>query len=206
MASKEELLDYFDAQMQYLGTATRQYVHEKGLWHKVIHVWIAQEIDGQIYVLFQQRSKQKKTFPNCLDISAAGHFSAGESEHEALREITEELGISPLWQDMLFLGILPQDYGTLENHTNREFCYTYLYKNQFSAQAFQIPTHEVATLFWIELQSAQSFFQEKQPQIEAIQFFTSEKQYFQLTNFVPATPHYYCDILHAIEQYFCSYS
>ena len=55
---------------------TRDECHSKGLWHKAVAVFI---INSKNQVLLQKRSANKKSHPNCWDISGAGHIKAGES-------------------------------------------------------------------------------------------------------------------------------
>jgi len=59
-----------------IGKATRQTVHQKGLFHRCAHVW-AYNCRGEI--LLQKRSDEKDTFPGLWDLSAAGHVSYGDS-------------------------------------------------------------------------------------------------------------------------------
>ncbi|GEM_PF-5756921 len=67
-------------------------MHEKGLWHKVVHIWI---IDARGNVLIQKRGAYKKTYPNMWAMSCEGHVSAGDSSRETvLKELCEELGLN----------------------------------------------------------------------------------------------------------------
>lgn len=81
-----ELLDIYDENMRPLGSAPRDEVHSKGLWHKTIHCWLYDD-NGNIF--FQIRKDSKKLYT-----TASGHVRAGESLAEAFaREIKEEIGI-----------------------------------------------------------------------------------------------------------------
>jgi len=88
----EEYLDICDAAGRPLGvTVPRDEAHRKGLWHRTVHVWIA---NNSGMVLFQQRAITKESFPGVWDVSAAGHISAGEPELTAAqRELFQELGV-----------------------------------------------------------------------------------------------------------------
>ena len=75
-----------------IGTAERQRIHEQGLLHRAVHLFILNR-DGELFL--QKRSWRKDRYPHRWDSSAAGHVDAGESyETCALRELSEELGIS----------------------------------------------------------------------------------------------------------------
>ena len=54
----------------------RNEVHRDGDWHKAVHIWIINE-NGD--VLLQRRCATKDSNPNMLDISSAGHLSAGDN-------------------------------------------------------------------------------------------------------------------------------
>lgn len=53
----------------------------------------AAEKDGALQILLQKRSADKPSFPNCYDISSAGHIPAGgEFASSALRELKRRAG------------------------------------------------------------------------------------------------------------------
>lgn len=86
-----EYLDVVNENNQLTGkTEERNIIHEKGIWHREIAVWIMNE-KGEI--LLQKRAANKRQEPNKWAI-CAGHVEAGESvEDSMIREIEEELGI-----------------------------------------------------------------------------------------------------------------
>lgn len=93
MQSANELLDIVDDQDNVVGQATRWLAHSQGLKHRAVHILVFNRA-GQLFL--QHRSASKDTYPNCWDSSAAGHVEAGETYDTcALRELEEELGITP---------------------------------------------------------------------------------------------------------------
>ncbi len=81
-----EMLDYYDKDMNFIGSQTREIVHAQGLWHKTVHCWLYDEL-GRIY--FQIRKDVEKLYT-----TASGHIQSGESVDDALkREIFEETGL-----------------------------------------------------------------------------------------------------------------
>lgn len=97
-----EMIDILDESGKETGEIeSREIVHNKGLWHKTVHVWI-QNQKGEI--LFQKRSLKKETHPGLWDISCAGHVSAKENcLNAAKREAREELGINLYTEKLKFL-------------------------------------------------------------------------------------------------------
>lgn len=69
-------------------------VHRDGDWHRALHVWIAgRDEAGEPFLIFQRRSAAKDSWPDHYDTTVGGHFRAGETLHETLREIEEEIGL-----------------------------------------------------------------------------------------------------------------
>ncbi len=86
-----ELLEVVDEKNRPLGLATRREIHEKGLRHRSVHVFLFNS-RGQLFL--QRRSGSKDQYPDHWDTSAAGHTAPGESPMEAAcRELKEELGL-----------------------------------------------------------------------------------------------------------------
>ena len=87
-----EIVDIVDENDKVIGQDTLQNVHNKGLWHRAVHVFVFSP-SGKLFI--QQRSRHKFILPLHWDSSAAEHMQAGETyEQGALRGLEEELGIS----------------------------------------------------------------------------------------------------------------
>ena len=83
----------------------REVAHRDGIRHRTSHLWLLRKKDGALQVLLQKRSADKPSFPNCYDISSAGHIPAGgEFASSALRELKEELGITAEEKDLIVCG------------------------------------------------------------------------------------------------------
>ena len=99
-----EFVDIWDNEGSPTGkNCTKQFAHEKGLFHPTVHVWF---YTNDHNILMQKRSSKKKTYPNFWDVSVAGHLSSGETIHQgAIREIKEEIGLTILHNDLEFITI-----------------------------------------------------------------------------------------------------
>lgn len=123
----EEMLSFYDDNLNEIGMATRSEVHFKGLLHQVVHCWIIDNLSDEKWIYFQQRSYKKKDFPGLYDISAAGHIDIGEKVEEAIkREVEEEIGIVIDPQKLEFVGSIREKL-RLGNFFNNEICQVYLY-------------------------------------------------------------------------------
>ncbi|MCI5051380.1 MAG: NUDIX domain-containing protein [Candidatus Pacebacteria bacterium] len=97
----KEKLDVIDEQENILYQETRDNIHQKGLLHREIHVWLYTPSGN---IIFQKRSPNKDTAPNLLDASVGGHVDMGEKPLEsALKEIQEEAGILVDGDELIFM-------------------------------------------------------------------------------------------------------
>ena len=97
-----EYIDIFDENNNPTGQIKEKgKAHEEGDFHRTAHVWI---INDKNELLLQKRSANKKSHPNCWDISGAGHIKAGEIVIDgAIRELKEELGVEAEEKDLQYI-------------------------------------------------------------------------------------------------------
>ena len=87
-----EIFDVVDEQDHVLRQASRHDVHKNGWRHRAVHIFVFNSA-GELFL--QKRSRWKDAFPLRWDSSAAGHVNTGDDyEPTALREITEEMGVT----------------------------------------------------------------------------------------------------------------
>lgn len=146
-----EMIDVVDENGIPTGrTKPRTSIHRDGDWHKTVHIWIA---NNRGEVLFQKRSLTKESFPGAWDISAAGHIKSGETSVEAaIKELSEELGISVLPHDLRFLfsqkSTSVQNNGTfVENEIND----VYLVFLDLGPDAIRVQESEVSGVRFVRL-------------------------------------------------------
>lgn len=88
-----ELLTVVDQLDQNVESLPRNIVHSRGLIHRAVHILV---FNAEGHLFLQKRSMKKDSNQGLWDTSAAGHVDAGEEyEQSALREVEEELGITP---------------------------------------------------------------------------------------------------------------
>lgn len=74
-----------------IGTAMLGEVWQKGLYHRIVSVFVQ---DEQGRMLLRLRSPNVAVYPNCWDQAAGGHVDAGQTyDQAALAELSEEIGI-----------------------------------------------------------------------------------------------------------------
>jgi len=89
---EDEYLDLVDENDNVIGKKRRSDVYKENLNNiRVINAFLINE-KGQIWI--PRRSRDKRIFPSCLDMSVGGHVESGETYEEAFaRETKEEINI-----------------------------------------------------------------------------------------------------------------
>jgi isopentenyl-diphosphate Delta-isomerase len=147
--SATELLDVLDPQGMPLGIArSRDEVHQKGLWHRTVHIWI---INSQKQLLLQKRSQNKESYPGLWDISAAGHITAGDSSRNAaIRELKEELGIGAAEDELEFLFTVSHHFeDPTRQFIDNEISDVYLTQRELNVETVTIGREEVDSVKFI---------------------------------------------------------
>lgn len=125
--NSREMLPVLNEKGQEIGGAERKEVHQKGLWHPVVHCWMYAKSDDQVWLYFQKRAESKEDFPGYYDIGSTGHVDFGETKDEAvIREAGEEMGISAEPHRLHYLGEVREEMEE-EGCIDRELAYVYLY-------------------------------------------------------------------------------
>jgi len=136
-----EYVDILDENGNQTGEiASKKEAHQKGLWHKAVHIWA---INDKQELLLQRISSQK-VYSNKWGSSAAGHISTGEdSETAVIRELSEEIGLELEEKDFeyLFTAILRQNDGTI---INNEYNDIYLVHINVDINNLKLQKEEVA--------------------------------------------------------------
>ena len=197
--SSHELIDVFDAGMNFVGVASKEDAHSSGLFHKSFHCWILTE-KGR--VLLQKRSSVKKVFPGLFDVSAAGHYRAGEDGKDGAREVKEELGFYP--DCLVEMGIFLDEYKN-DCHHNCEFCCVYAYFCDIPLNEYTL-NEEADGLAYVDLSDLIKLFDGRVTAAEAEYFDKAENKIKKIviakSDFVPSESGYYSYILKKIVRLF----
>jgi isopentenyldiphosphate isomerase len=84
-------------------TKPRGQAHADGDWIGTFNLWIVTR-HPKPAIVYQQRSLTKSWAPGLLDVAAGGHYLAGETLADGLREVREELGKDYKPADIRHLG------------------------------------------------------------------------------------------------------
>ena len=152
-----EMLDVVDEYGSPTGqTVEREKAHAQGIMHRTSHVWIVRKKEERIQILLQKRSITKESFPGCFDISSAGHIPAGCSYVEsALRELTEELGVTVSERELIFCGdrlVLWDDEFNGKVFCDRQYSRVFALWLSQDEKDFILQPEEVDAVLWMDLE------------------------------------------------------
>ncbi|MDO4459954.1 MAG: NUDIX domain-containing protein [Clostridia bacterium] len=148
-----EYLDVVDEFGEPTGEITeRSEAHRKGIRHRTSHVWIYSLEKDKPFILVQKRCSHKDSYPNCYDISSAGHIPAGIGyEESAIRELKEELGLEIDINQLQYIGqnaIYSEEEFYGEKFTDNQIYNVYM---------LQLPVNTVFTLQESEIDDVKWF-------------------------------------------------
>lgn len=152
-----EYLDVVDMQGNPTGERVeRTKAHREGYRHRTSHVWIVRKKHGSVEILLQKRCKGKDSFPECYDISSAGHIPAGDDYVEsALRELKEELGIEVREEELLDCGLMHYDITSSfhgETFVDKQVAKVFLLWKDMEEAEFALQKEEIDSVMWIDFE------------------------------------------------------
>jgi len=128
----------------------RDISHRDGIPHESVHLWIIRTGPGGIEILFQHRAKNKEMYPDCLDITVAGHVPFGLEKNKISKEAREEIGISISDIDLADLGLYRYEEIT-DTFFHREFQKIYLLLDNRPLDRYRFIDGEVSGICAIKL-------------------------------------------------------
>ncbi len=167
-----ELLDVLDEQGNKIGVEERKIVHEKGLWHIHVGVWIMNQ-NGEL--LLQQRSGAKKVNPYKWT-RTGGHVDSGEIPIDGIqREVEEEIGVKISKDDFEPMGIEKiEKVNSNQNIINRNYVYSYFAFVKYKLEDYKIQEEEVCNLKYMSIEEIEEAM-ENQDENYTFLFWKTEK-------------------------------
>lgn len=141
----------------------RTEVHRDGDWHKAVHIWI---INNKGDILLQRRCATKDSNPNMLDISSAGHLSAGDNSLSgAIRELKEELNLDVDKEDLQFIKTLKRSSKYTSTFINNEFDDLYILRTDKTINDMEFQEDEISEIFFVPYKKFKEMVINKQPDL-----------------------------------------
>ena len=159
-----EFFDVLDENGNKIGkTKLRSEVHRDGDWHKAVHIWIIND-NGEI--LLQRRCATKDSNPNMLDVSCAGHLSAGDdSLSGAVRELKEELNIDARPSELKFMKTIKRSSKYTDTFVNNEFDDLYILKTDRKIEDMEFQKEEIFEIFYVSYKDFKRMVEDRQPDL-----------------------------------------
>lgn len=145
---KKEYFDILDENGNKNGEIKlRNEVHRDGDWHKAVHIWI---INDKGDILLQRRCATKDSNPNMLDVSCAGHLTAGDdSISGAIRELKEELNIEVKPSELQFINTIKRSAKYTSTFINNEFDDLYILRTKKGIEDMKYQEEEISEIFFV---------------------------------------------------------
>lgn len=187
-----ELLDIYDENHRHLGVKARAAVHRDGDWHRVFHCWVLwRDGQGGDWLLLQRRGAHKEIFPLHLAVTVGGHYQAGESVQDGLRELREELGVT-----LPFEALVPCGTRSLvvrwRGLVDREFADTFFLVSERPLMEYPVMRPEVADLLALKLEDALTLVAGEQADVSAQS--AAGQCRVALSDLVPLPPASYAEV------------
>ncbi len=183
----------------------RAAVHRDGDWHRAIHVWVTGVDDrGASFLTFQRRSPRKDTWPARYDATVGGHYRAGETLAETLREVEEEIGIIPDPRELRVLGVRICANEAQPGIVDREIQDVFLLHDDRPLKTFRPNPAELAALVRFPLQTLVPFLAGEREEIDGESFAPQATRAELITargdDFIPTIDRYFLRIAIAAQQ------
>lgn len=143
-----EILDVFNENYEFIGTASKEDVHKLGYWHQVFGCLFIDSSKNKVYLQYKNGLFNAVDKTNKVDISVGGHLQSGEKIEDGVREIKEESSLDVNFDDLYYLGIRKINKVINSQYIIREFSHLFLYDSTFSLKDLKSSDEEV--LYFIE--------------------------------------------------------
>ena len=183
----------------------RAEVHRDGDWHRAIHVWVAGMDDhGAPFLTLQRRSPHKDTWPARYDATVGGHYRAGETLAETLREVDEEIGVVPDSGALRSLGVRVCANEAQPGITDREIQDVFLLRDDRTLEKFRPNPAELASLVRFPLEILVPFLAGERDEIDGESLAPEATRAEPITarsdDFIPTVDRYFLRIAIAAQQ------
>ncbi|MCY7341856.1 MAG: NUDIX domain-containing protein [Pseudonocardia sp.] len=147
-------IDIFDDRYEHVGTADKKQAHRDGLWHRTFSALAINPTTRRI--VLQKKAAGRYSFdrPDYADITVGGHYEAGESIEQGIREVHEELGLPVTYTDLHPIGLRQTVVTLAPDYIEREFQHWHLLPLDIDLDAIPLADAEVAGLVDLDVDHA----------------------------------------------------
>jgi isopentenyldiphosphate isomerase len=172
-----ELFDVVRADGTPTGQAKRRGdVHRDGDWHRAVHVWVVGFDGATPFLMYQRRSLAKDTWPGKLDATVGGHYRAGETLEQAIREVDEEIGVDVSLSDLVYAGRRICINEAQTGIVDHELQDVYFLRDERPLEAFRPNAAELVALIRVPLPELMDFLAGDRDSVPALSCSVETKQ------------------------------
>jgi 8-oxo-dGTP pyrophosphatase MutT (NUDIX family) len=149
-----KLVDIFNDRYELVGTEDKKTAHASGLWHRTFSALAVNPATRR--VILQKKAPGRYTFdrPDYADITVGGHYEAGETIPEGVREVREELGLPIAYSDLQPIGLRQTAITLAPDYIEREFQHWHLLPLDLDLDDIPLADAEVSGLADISIDDA----------------------------------------------------
>lgn len=138
-----------------------------GDWLGSINIWLY-SLDPEPSIIYQLRAPTVLWEPNKLDLAGGGHYSAGESGLDGLRELQEELGITIPRDKLQFFG--PRLLAGVDAKGRERKWHISVYVGEYAGtlEAMTLQEEEVYGVFKVPLKPLMQVFHGQAESLEVV--------------------------------------
>lgn len=111
-------------------------------WIGTFNLWIVQD-EPTPSIVYQQRSLDNAWAPGKLDVTAGGHYSAGEEIKDGMREVEEELGKRFRFNDLKYFGRKLHVGPDVKGRERHNIVDIFMIKDNSSLKSYKLQESEV---------------------------------------------------------------
>jgi isopentenyldiphosphate isomerase len=147
-------IDIFNDRYEHIGVEDKKTAHTQGLWHRTFSCLAFNPNTRR--VLLQKKTPGRYSFdrPDYADITVGGHYEAGETIADGVREIHEELGLPVAYDELHPIGLRQTAVTLAPDYIEREFQHWHLLPLNLDLEAVPLADAEVSGLVELDLDHA----------------------------------------------------
>ncbi|MEO3855781.1 NUDIX domain-containing protein [Acrocarpospora sp. B8E8] len=161
------LIDVYNDRNQHIGQQDKKIAHEDGLWHRTFSCLAVNPVRATVLLQKKQPGRYSFDRPDQADFTVGGHYEAGETTPDGVREIREELGINVPYTDLQPLGIRQTAVTLAPGWMEREFQYWHLLPLDLDLEQIPLDDAEVSGLVELDLAAAIELADGTRPDVAA---------------------------------------
>lgn len=139
-------IDIFNDRYEHAGTEEKKVAHATGQWHRTFSALAVNPVTRR--VILQKKAPGRYSFdrPDYADFTVGGHYEAGETIPDGVREVREELGLPVSYSDLHPIGLRQTAITLAPDYIEREFQHWHLLPLDLGLDAIPLADAEVSGL------------------------------------------------------------